>query len=154
MGAYFVDSSALVKRYIQETGTAWVRALTHRRAGNQILIARIAVVEVTSAVARRRGGRTITRVQASSFLSQFRKHVTGRYAILEITPRLLTKAATLANKHELRAYDAVQLAAALEILEQRQEAGLAPAMLISADLDLNAAAMAEGLPVENPNSHP
>jgi hypothetical protein len=25
---YFVDSSALVKRYVLETGTAWVRRLT------------------------------------------------------------------------------------------------------------------------------
>ena len=30
MAAYFVDSSALVKRYVQEVGTAWVRGLTHR----------------------------------------------------------------------------------------------------------------------------
>ena len=28
--AYFVDSSALVKRYVLETGTAWVRRLTRR----------------------------------------------------------------------------------------------------------------------------
>jgi len=31
--AYFLDSSALVKRYVIETGTAWVRSLTrHKRA--------------------------------------------------------------------------------------------------------------------------
>jgi hypothetical protein len=29
--AYFVDSSALVKRYVVETGTAWVRSITRRR---------------------------------------------------------------------------------------------------------------------------
>jgi hypothetical protein len=120
VGAYFVDSSSLVKRYVQETGTAWVRGLMHRRAGHPILIARITVVELTSAVARRRGGRTITRAQASSFLSQFRKHVAGRYTILEVTPGLLAEAATLANRDELRAYDAVQLAA-LEIFGQRRE---------------------------------
>jgi hypothetical protein len=27
---YFADSSALVKRYVQETGTSWVRRLTRR----------------------------------------------------------------------------------------------------------------------------
>jgi predicted nucleic acid-binding protein len=79
VAAYFVDSSALVKRYVQERGTAWVRSLTHRRTGNQILLASITVVEVTAAVARRRAGKTITPAQASPFLSQFRKHVTGRY---------------------------------------------------------------------------
>jgi uncharacterized protein len=150
VAAYFVDSSALVKRYVQERGTAWVRSLTHRRTGNQILLASITVVEVTAAVARRRAGKTITPAQASSFLSQFRKHVTGRYTILEITPGVLADAATLANRHVLRAYDAVQLGAALE-LNRISQGGI---VLASADHELNAAATAEGLAVEDPNSHP
>jgi hypothetical protein len=29
-GAYFVDSSGLVKRYVREDGTGWVRRLTRR----------------------------------------------------------------------------------------------------------------------------
>lgn len=148
--AYFVDSSALVKRYVQEDGTAWVRALTHRRTGNQILLARITIVEVTSAVARRRGGRTLTTAEASSILSRFRKHVAGRYTIMEITPALLADATTLANRRELRAYDAVQLAAALE-LNRISQGGI---VLVSADQALNDAANAEGLTVDNPNSHP
>jgi hypothetical protein len=52
--AYFVDSSALVKRYVVETGTAWVRAITRRTPSTHIYIALITPVEVTSAVARRR----------------------------------------------------------------------------------------------------
>ncbi len=28
MGAYYMDSSALVKRYAHETGSLWVRSLT------------------------------------------------------------------------------------------------------------------------------
>ena len=150
MAAYFVDSSALVKRYVQEVGTDWVRGLTHHRTGHQIFLARITIVEVTSAVARRRGGKTITSAQASYFLSRFRKHVAGRYTILEITPSLLADAATMANRHDLRAYDAVQLAAVLE-LNRISQGGI---VLVSADKDLNDAATAEGLTVENPNLHP
>lgn len=150
MAAYFVDSSALVKRYIQETGTAWVRGLTHRGAGNPIFLPRITIVEVTAAVARRRGGRTITPTQASAFLSRFRKHVAGRYTILEITPGLLDDTSTLANRYELRAYDSVQLAVARE-LNRVSQGGIA---LISADSELNTAATAEGLTVDDPNTHP
>jgi uncharacterized protein len=150
VAAYFVDSSALVKRYVQEVGTAWVRGLTHRRTGNQIHLARITIVEVTSAVARRRGGRTITAAQASSILSRFRKHVAGRYTILEITPALLADATTLANRHELRAYDAVQLATVRE-LNRISQGGI---VLVSADKDLNDAATAEGVAVDDPNTHP
>lgn len=57
MADYFLDSSALVKRYVQETGTAWVRGLTRRNARHDLYVARITAVEVTSAIARRRGGR-------------------------------------------------------------------------------------------------
>jgi predicted nucleic acid-binding protein len=53
--AYFVDSSALVKRYVREAGTAWVRGITRRRPSTHIYIALITAVELTSAVARRRG---------------------------------------------------------------------------------------------------
>jgi predicted nucleic acid-binding protein len=65
-GIYFVDSSALVKRYVREDGTGWVRRLTRRSSSTVIYIARITAVEVTSAVARRRRGRTLPSKEASS----------------------------------------------------------------------------------------
>jgi predicted nucleic acid-binding protein len=36
VAAYFFDASALVKRYVAEAGTAWVRGLIHRKAGHRI----------------------------------------------------------------------------------------------------------------------
>ena len=50
---------------------------------------------------------------------------------------------------QLRGYDAVQLAAALEVRLQ-----VPLLILVSGDGDLNTAATAEGLPVENPNTYP
>ena len=59
----------------------------------------------------------------------------------------------LAEKHALRGYDAVQLAAALEVQSQRIEDELPPPELISADTALNDAALLEGLKVDDPNNH-
>ncbi len=151
--SYFVDSSGLVKRYVQEDGTGWVRRLTRRSPFTVIYIARITAVEVTSAVARRREGRTITSKKASSILHRFRQHLAGRYTVIEITPALFNEAMRLANVHALRAYDAVQLSAALEINQKEQDAGFASVTLISADQALDAAAIAEGLTVDDPNLH-
>ena len=151
--AYFVDSSALVKRYVRETGTSWVRGITRRRPSTHMYIAFITAVEVTSAVARRRGA-TLSSPQASSILSRFRKHLAGRYIPSEITPALVNDARKLANRHGLRAYDAVQLAAALDLHKDWSADHLGTFVLVSADRDLNAAAIAEGLTVEDPNSHP
>lgn len=41
MGAYYCDSSALVKRYANEPGTLWVRSLTDPQAGHDIFTAHI-----------------------------------------------------------------------------------------------------------------
>ena len=60
----------------------------------------------------------------------------------------------LADAHELRAYEAVQLAAALELNGRWLSAGISGITLVSADQELNAAAAAEGLRIEDPNLNP
>jgi len=149
VAAFYLDTSAAVKRYIQETGTAWLRNLADPAAGHYLYLARIADVEVTAAIARRRRQARIDLGQATAALTQFRKDMAQDYRILEITVPLLERAVRLADTHVLRAYDAVQLASALEVLAI--DPGLT---LISADAELNAAAAAEGLPVDDPNTHP
>jgi uncharacterized protein len=151
---YFVDSSALVKRYVQEIGTPWVRGITRRNRSTYIYIACITAVEVTSAVARRRGGGTLSSRLASSILSRFRKHLVGRYTPMEITADLVNEAMKLANAHRLRAYDAVQLAAAIGLHKDWLDARLGAFVFVSADQDLNNAAAAVGLTVEDPCLHP
>ena len=151
--AYFVDSSALVKRYVLETGTAWVRGITRQNPSTVIYIAHITAVEVTCAVARRRKGKTLTPPRASSILRRFRQHLAARYTVIEVTPDLLDDAMRLGNAHALRAYDAVQLAVALEVNRSHQADGFGPVTLISADQALNDAATAEGLAVDDPRAH-
>jgi predicted nucleic acid-binding protein len=146
---YFLDTSAVVKRYVQETGTAWIRTLAASATGHFIYLARITEVEVTSALARRRGQPGLSVAQARTALGLFHQDFAQDYRIAEITVPLLQRAALLADTHTLRGYDAVQLAAALEVRLQ-----VPLLILISADADLNTAATAEGLPVEDPNTNP
>ena len=95
--ACFVDSSALVKRYVLETGTVWVRGITRQNPSTVIYIAHITAVEVTCAVARRRKGKTLTPPRASSILRRFRQHLAARYTVIEVTPDLLDDAMRLGN---------------------------------------------------------
>ena len=60
----------------------------------------------------------------------------------------------LADAHELQAYSAVQLAAALELNVRWQAAGISGITLVSPNQELNAAGAAEGLPIEDPNLNP
>jgi predicted nucleic acid-binding protein len=53
MVTYYLDSSALAKRYLVETGSAWIRSITAPAAGKVLIISRITLVEVSSALSRR-----------------------------------------------------------------------------------------------------
>jgi predicted nucleic acid-binding protein len=154
MATFFFDTSALVKRHVTEAGSAWVRSLTTAKAAHTFFIARITAVEVFAALTRRQRGGSVSAAQAGAILGHFRRHLTQRYTIVEVTPPLVADAMLLARRHGLRAYDAVQLAAALEANRIYQTAGLGPVTLVSADQELNAAATAEGLAVDDPNTHP
>ena len=66
---------------------------------------------------------------------------------------LVNQAMRLAESRFLRGYDAVQLSAALQIYRRYFALGQS-LTLVSADADLNAAAVAEGLLVEDFNGHP
>ncbi len=149
MADYFLDACAVVKRYVLETGTAWVRTLAAPATGNFIYLAHITEVEVTAAIAQRRGQPGLSVSEASAALGLFRQDVAQDCRIAEITVPLLRQAALLADVYALRGYDAVQLAAALEVRLQ-----VPLLILVSGDGDLNTAATAEGLPVENPNTYP
>ena len=72
-----------------------------------------------------------------------------RYVV--IRREIVERAVDLTTRHKLRGYDAVQLAAALELKRLLLSAQLAPPTFVAADDDLLAAAQSEGLQVANPN---
>lgn len=153
MAVYFFDSSAVVKHYVQETGTQWVTSIVNPAAGNDLYLARITGVEVVSALVRRGRDGTISSQDVATALAQFRKDFNSEYQALEMTASVLTRAMSLAETHALRGYDAVQLAAALEVKDFCQATEISAYILISADDTLNVAAEAEGLIIDNPNNH-
>ena len=153
MEVFFFDSSALVKLYIQETGTAWAKNTGDPASRNRLYIARIAGVEVVSAVTRRQRAGAIDTNDAATALADFRQDFASQLLIVEIDAILVSNAMALAEKHGLRGYDAVQLAAVLEVHRQRSSSELPAPTLISADAALNEAALIEGLAVADPNNY-
>ncbi len=102
MAAFFFDTSGIVKRYLKETGTAWVQSVTDPVAANVIFLAGISSVEVISAVTRRQRSGNLTAAEAASILAQFRQGRALEYRIIEITPAILATAEGLAESHALR----------------------------------------------------
>ncbi len=153
MPSYFFDTSAIVKRYVAEIGTAWVTGIMAPAAGNLLHLARVTGVEAVSALARRGRSGSLAPAHAVAALARFRADFRTRFQIVGINVALIKQAMKLAEAHFLRGYDAVQLAAALQVHRRCLALGQS-LILVSSDTELNAAAVAEGLLVEDPNSHP
>jgi predicted nucleic acid-binding protein len=153
VAVYFFDSSAIVKRYVKETGTGWVFGITNPAKGDSIYIARITGAEVISAITRRGRSGDISQVDMTRAKADFRNDFARQYRVLEITPALIVRAMSLAENYALRGYDAVQLAAGLETNDRCLLLAIPALTLISADRALNTAATAEGLAVDDPNAH-
>ena len=154
MPVYFMDSSALVKRYISETGSTWVLGLFDPKLNNEVFIAAITSVEITAAITRRSRGGSISVVDAKVICNQLRNDLHRDYQIVEITESIINSGMAFAQTYGLRGYDAIQLAVGRVVNTLCIASGLPAITFVSADNELNAAGISEGLVIENPNSHP
>jgi predicted nucleic acid-binding protein len=151
---FYLDTSALIKRYIQERGTVWIQQLTDPAVGHLFFTVRLTGPEMIAAIYRRVNVGASTLADAQRAATTFRLDWQHEYQIVEVSASTASSAMSLAERHLLRGYDAVHLAAALEVQGLQRATGQPPLTFVSADLAQLRAAMAEGLPVDDPNNYP
>jgi uncharacterized protein len=149
LALYYLETSALVKLYVRETGTDRLLALADRSSANRFSILSLAQVEIWSAIRRRERNGEIPSSVATQLLEAFRRHAESRFVTLKVTDFLLDMAATLVDRHALRAFDAIQLAGYLVL---RSTAANDAPFFVCADQDLLAAAEREGASILDPCS--
>jgi predicted nucleic acid-binding protein len=136
----YLDSSALVKRYVREAGSDDVaRLIAVAEAVGTGLVSR---ADVSAALARAARIGLVERDEAEAALLVFRAEW-PRLARVQLTEPLLARADGLAWDYGLRGYDAVHLASAL----YWQESLLEPVTLATFDRELWRAGGAAGLAV-------
>ena len=129
----------------------------HGRIGNVeniIVIAEITQVEIVSAAFRRHREGSISLQTANAIRQLLDRHVATDYKIVGLSALLVHRAEDLLGNHTLRASDAIQLASAIEANEQLLREQIALLTFVSADKRLLTAASAEGLAIDDPNTHP
>ena len=134
MRVYF-DSSALAKRYIDETGTADVLAWCER--ASELALSVIAVPELISAFCRLQREGRLTGAQYQEIKRALMLDIADAL-ICDTTPQVIQHAVKALEKHTLRGMDAIHLGAAL---------ACAAEVFISADARQCLAAEAFGLRV-------
>jgi uncharacterized protein len=102
--AYF-DTSALLKRYFAEPGSARTRSLLQRRL---IITSAIAPVEARSAICRRRDLGELSRMAFSRVTARFQKD-RSRWELIEVTQQVLDQAEKLVDRLNVRTLDAIHL---------------------------------------------
>lgn len=148
MANYFLDSSALVKRYVEEPGSDWVVGLGGAGRGDPIIVSRLAWLEVTSAAVRRARAGDLGEQDLRWLLGRLEEDMRRRYRVVAVGEGTIVQAWDLVVKHGLRAADGLQLACALAARSSLPEGE--SLTLVSSDRELNEAAVAEQVGVVDP----
>ena len=139
----YLDTSALVKRFVREKGSERVTRMI--LVDGPVATSKIAYAEVYAALARRSRERALTRRGYATALRNFRRDWKA-YIRVDLHDDVLRRARSLVRRHPLRAYDAVHLATAPDL----KAAVGAPVTLVAADGSLLEAAVREHLNVVDP----
>ena len=133
---YYLDTSALVKRYVAEEGSRSVRQVVRKRS---VAVSRIAYAEIAAAIARLEREERIGRAQRERIFARLDEDFSG-FVLVEVRAATVRRVRELVVQTALRGYDAVHLASALVIKERG-----AAVDFWSADRALVTAAVASGL---------
>lgn len=142
----YLDTSALIKLYVDEPGRKAITAAAH--AADVVGTSVLAFVEAHAALARRRRDHALTSGVHRRARRVFRRDW-PRYLRFEVDEALVAGAARLAERLSLRAFDAVHLASALVMREQ-----LGDTVFACWDQGLARAAREAGLSVLPPRAAP
>ena len=139
--AYF-DTSALIKRYVDEAGRQEVMRLLRR---HQCVTSAVLPVEFRSALGRRAIDGSLDARRVPEILKRFAAD-REFWALVEVTSEVLRAAEKLVAKHPLRTLDAIHVASAELYADRLAASGLT---FVSADTRQTAVAAAVGMATED-----
>lgn len=104
---YFFDTSALVKRYIQESGSKLIDRTFDE--ADEILVSAVTRIEAISAFRRLMGEKNISEADYKKLKSELDEDFKD-FTILPVSQKILNKAYQIVDTEDLRTLDAIQLA--------------------------------------------
>ena len=151
MTRYYLDTSALVKRYRTERGMEAMAALFSERTWNdEFITSHLTVLEVQAVAARALGARLLTQRAYESLLRLFNDDLEQAITVLPLTSAVLSEAIGVARQYTLRAGDCIHLATALRTAQA--EAVSATIVFVTSDMELYRAAGRAGFTPFNPEN--
>jgi predicted nucleic acid-binding protein len=134
----YLDTSALVKRFVEERGSRSVDVLMQHAA--PVATSVVAYAELFAGLARKRRDGFITAQHYKTAANEIDREW-PTYILVRVTEEVLAGARALVERHPLRGFDALHLASALHLARLARE----PIQFVAADAHLLAAATSEQL---------
>lgn len=143
---FFLDASALAKRFLVEKGSAEINHLFQQAPSNRLAVLKISSLEVISVLVRSRNRGSITLQQYQQASANLRAEIVNNVSLIRVsaTDKRIAAAAKLIPKHSINATDALVLASSIELNGRLLAAGDS-LVVVAADQRLHKAARAEGL---------
>jgi uncharacterized protein len=110
-----LDTSSLVKLYVQEDGSEQVVSLVAN--ADVVTCSAVAYAECRAALARRRRERTLSAAALPAIVARLDADW-QRFAVVDATSQLARRAGELADRFNLRGFDAIHLASFELVLER------------------------------------
>lgn len=151
MNFFWLDASALVKRYLVEIGTPLMNHFFAQAPPQRMICLLEGVGEVISVLIRRRNGGAISAAACQQSLSALRTEILNQPDIEKVerlSPQVVNSW-LLIDQHSLNSTDALILQCALDYASNLRVAGF-DLVFISADVRLIRAAKLEGLQTIQP----
>lgn len=150
---HYLDSSAVVKSYINEAGSAWMRSFRRRHQKGELIICEISGAEVFAALHRRSRTGDLSASDLQNACDLFQKDFDAFYTRLAVTKKTVDAGMRLIQKHPLREYDSIPFATAASFVEELRKLDGEILVFVGADKVLNTAASVESLTVINPSEY-
>lgn len=150
---FYLDASALAKRYVPEKGFGHINTILENVPGRRIYLLNIGISEVLSILVRKRNAGVISSREFEEIAASFDADIIRDADInkLSITSRLVTASLPLIVAHSLNSTDALILKSALAIARKLRRAGNL-LVLVASDQRLLRAAQTEGLVTFDPET--
>lgn len=151
--SFYMDASALAKRYVPEKGTAQVDTIFDTVPANKIYVLSIGPGEVLSILVRKRNGGLISAAEFLRGTASFEAELVRTRDItkVSVTRPLVTGSLSLILAHSINSTDALVLKSALALAKKLRKAG-DNLVLVASDQRLLRAAQGEGMATFDPES--
>ena len=154
MNYFYMDASAMAKRYVPEVGSDILDLLFDTISRNRLACWDVGIAEVTSIFVRQRNDGRITQARFNQAVIDFQLEVieSNTLRILRTTLPLILDALDLISAHSINGNDAIFLQAAIEVAAELRE-DQNELVIVASDVRLVRATHGENMRAFNPEQN-